>query len=532
MVDDTGMNPDFWEKVLETSPIGICVLDSEGYFVFANTRACDIVGLRLDEITKRYHHSPDWNVTDLEGEPIAQGKLPFDLVKESGKPLTHVRIVVQRPDRTRIVLSVSASPLFDEAGDFDGLIAAYEDVTQKVKLEALSEQAKRLEAIMASMPIGIQLTDADGRNVYANRRAQEILGLGFDEITRRFSHSPEWRLSDLDGNPLKAEDRVFARVKEGLQPLYDQKIMVQRPDENWIAISVNAQPLFDESGRFDGLAAVYEDITSRVLLERELEQHREQLEQKVRQRTHRLEELNQVYQQEILLRWEREEELEAARERLQALSAFVQSAREREKSRSAFRVHDEIGQNLTVLKMAIKGLERKYIPQSEASHALDDIYAVLKQLQGQVYNISAELRPAILDDVGLGAALEWQAQDFQDKTGIVCVVEQSMDESTIDLEVSTGVFRIFQELLDNLALRPGIGRIDVRLSLEGERLVLEAGSDRAAIVQDDLQRADPLSYIYMREYARRFDGDLGIIRAEGEGAKVVLRVPLAGADRK
>ena len=524
--DDAGMNPDFWEKILEASPIGLCVLGADGQILSANARAREIMGMDLDEMTQRDYHSPEWDITDLEGKPVGQGEFVFERVKRTGEPLNGVKVMVRRLDNTRIVVSANAVPLRDDSGRFDGLILAFEDITQRTRLEELVHHSERLEKILESVPIGVQLVDADGLNVYANQRAQEILGLSFDEIKRRYSHSPEWRLTDLDGNPLRPEDRIFSRVKESLLPLYDQKLMVQRPDGRWIAISVNAQPLFDESRRFSGLAAVHEDITERLLLEKELTQHREQLEETVKQRTLRLQEINRQLELEIGLRQEREAELEHANEQLQALSRFVQAARENEKSRSAFRVHDELGQNLMVLKMALKGLEKDLLAGKEAAGAMRSIYAIMNQMLGQVYAISAELRPPILDDVGLGAALEWQAQEFHDRTGHECVVAQDLGDAVIGLEVSTAVFRIFQEILDNLALRSGIGTVQAKIKLEDDWLIMSIENDGECIEEKDLQEANPLSFVFMREYAGRFGGDVGIIASKERGTTVELRVPV------
>jgi PAS domain S-box-containing protein len=523
-MDEMALNgPGFFQKILDVSPVGICVLDSHGQFVFANSRAREIVGLQRDEMTQRYYHSPEWELADVEGNPVREGESIFERVRESGEPLRGVRLMVRRPDGHRIILSVNAVPFCDDAGSFNGIIAAYEDITQRIGFEELTDHAERLEHILASIPIGVQLLNAEGLNLYANRRAQEILGLSFDEITRRYSHSPEWHLTDMDGNALKPEDRIFARIKESHQPLYDQKLMVQRPDEHWIAISVNAQPLFDESRQFSGLASVYEDITERVLLERELRRHHEHLEETVRQRTLRLQELNQQLSREIELREEREKELESANRRLQALSVFVQSARERERSRSAFRVHDEIGQNLMVLQMELKGLEKDISAGRTSVEGMGVIYALMKQMLAQVYNISAELRPPILDDVGLGAAVEWQAQEFEEKTGIACAVEQGLEEVSIDIEVSTAVFRIFQEILGALALQAETAGINVRMSLDGGWLTMTVRSD--GLDGEDLREASPLPFDFVREYAKIFGGEVGIMDSSGKGADIVLRIP-------
>lgn len=525
MRDSTLNSPDFSEKILYISPIGICVLDSDGQFIFANARAREIVGLQKEELTQRYYYSPEWKMTDLEGRPIEKGQYIFERMRESREPLSGVRLVVQRPDDARIVLSVNAAPLCDETGCFNGMIATYEDITQRMRFEELTDHVEKLEQILESIPIGVQIVDGEGLNVYANRRAQEILGLSFDEITRRYSHSSEWNLTDMDGNPLAAEDRVFARVKESRQALYGQKLMVQRPDEHWIAISVNAQPLFDSSPRFSGLAAVYEDITERVVMERELAQHRDQLEETVRQRTLRLQEVNQQLQEEIELREASEEELRSANQRLQALSAFVQSAREEEKSHSASRVHDELGQTLMVLQMALKKIERDHLRGEDATAVMRSVYDITGQLAELVKAISTELRPPILDDAGLEAAMEWQAREFQEKTGIACAVEHSTGEAYIALETSTALFRIFQEITNNLALRPGIAHVRVEIGLENGWLVMTVGCDGGGVSQEDLQRAAPLSFAYMREYAGKLGGDVGIISSREKGDVVEVRVP-------
>ncbi|MEW6554696.1 MAG: PAS domain S-box protein [Actinomycetota bacterium] len=385
---------------------------------------------------------------------------------------------------------------------------------------------KRLERMLWLIPTGIQVVDSEGRNVYANRRAQEILGLSFDEITRRYSHSPEWHITDMDGNPLAPQDRIFHRVKRSLQALYDQKLMVWRPDRHWIAISVNAQPLFDDDGVFNGLASAITDITDIVLMERELVRRQEQLEETVRQRTLSLEQLNRRLQREIEVGEGREVELESANRRLQALSLFLQSSRERERSRSAYRVHDEIGQNLTVLQMALKNVEKDYLEGEGAVEAMWQVYGIMDQLLELVNTISEELRPPILDDAGLGAAMEWQCSDFQDKTGIPSRVEQALGEVSLDLEKSTAVFRILQEILANLALRPGVQRVEVETKPQGDMLVMTVDGGGEGIEERDLQRADPLSLDFMREYIGKFSGEVGIIPSGGKGRMVVVRVPL------
>ncbi len=179
-----------------------------------------------------------------------------------------------------------------------------------------------------------------------------------------------------------------------------------------------------------------------------------------------------------------------------------------------------------VLQMALKNLEKDHLEGEGAAQAMRSVYVITDQLAELVKAISAELRPPILDDAGLGAALEWQAWEFQERTGVSCSVEQGVGDTPIDIEKSTAVFRIFQEIMSNLALQSGIEGVKVETKLEEGMLVMTIGVGGDGIDEEDLQRADPLSFVFMCEYAGKFGGEVGIIASKDDGKEVVVKVPV------
>ena len=224
-------------------------------------------------------------------------------------------------------------------------------------------------------------------------------------------------------------------------------------------------------------------------------------------------------------------------DQLRALSAHIEAVREEERTAIAREIHDELGQALTALKMDVVWLSRRAGTEAaplpavvteklEAmSHMTDDII-------NQVRRISSELRPGVLDDLGLVAAIEWQAQDFEQRTGTICVMSSSVPESTrFERNLATGIFRIFQEALTNVVRHADANRVDVGLSLSGGRLRLEVKDDGKGIEPSAITRTSSLGLLGMRERALRLGGSAEVSGSTGRGTLVVVEVPLAGASK-
>jgi signal transduction histidine kinase len=190
------------------------------------------------------------------------------------------------------------------------------------------------------------------------------------------------------------------------------------------------------------------------------------LELRAGQRAAVLSRVNEELRTEIAERQRAEKQLKHSRDQLRALAARLQSVREEERSSIAREIHDELGQACTAIKMDLALIGRKTTKRQvqlrakvdSASQLVDNTIATLRR-------IASELRPRTLDDLGLSAALEWQAEEFESRTGIHCRVTLPQKPLALDSERSTAIFRIFQESLTNVARHAQATRVEARLEV-------------------------------------------------------------------
>lgn len=214
-------------------------------------------------------------------------------------------------------------------------------------------------------------------------------------------------------------------------------------------------------------------------------------------------------------------------EDLRALPERIEKAREEERTNIAREIHDELGQALTALKLdiALVGRRFKNGATEELPGKLDAMALATDEIISVVRRISSELRPGILDDLGLRAALEWQAEEFTRRTNIPCTVRADAADLHLERDLATAVFRIFQEALTNVARHANATRVDVHLRLERGMLKLDIADDGIG-VPEIAPRTSSLGLLGMRERARRCGGECTIRRREPRGTIVALSVPL------
>jgi signal transduction histidine kinase len=227
-----------------------------------------------------------------------------------------------------------------------------------------------------------------------------------------------------------------------------------------------------------------------------------------------------------------EQELRDSRAQLRALAAHLQSVREEERKLIAREIHDQLGQSLTGFKMDLAWIRRRLQPDTgevERQPLLDKIGEMGALMDGAadlVRKICTELRPQILDDLGLLPAVEWQAREFQKRTGIACALNLEVDALAMDPERCTALFRIFQEILTNVARHSGAGRVEVLLCRTNEDVFLEVRDNGRGIATRDLAGDKALGILGMRERALPFGGEVAITGAKGEGTTVTVKIPL------
>jgi len=223
-----------------------------------------------------------------------------------------------------------------------------------------------------------------------------------------------------------------------------------------------------------------------------------------------------------------EEQVHHAFEQLRALAARLQNIREEERKRVAREIHDELGQALTAIKIDLISLIRDLPPGSRPPEPRTE--ALLKLVDGTILavrRISTDLRPGILDDLGLVATVEWAGEEFEARTGTRCQLTLPPDDLDIDPERATAVFRIFQETLTNVARHAEASAVEVRLTEEGGDLILEVHDNGKGIPEERLSTGRSLGILGMRERAVLLGGDLTIRGIPGAGTTVSVRIPEA-----
>ncbi|MFW5898461.1 MAG: PAS domain S-box protein, partial [Candidatus Saliniplasma sp.] len=273
----------FIEQIAETSPVCITKVDRDGNITYANERAEDVLGLSKSEIKGRTYYDVDWKITDYEEKPFPKEELPFDLVKEKGELVYDVRHAIEWPGGERKLLSINAAPLYDEEGEFDGVVATIDDVTEEVEKERELEETKNwLYEIIHEASVPTFVIDKDHKITDWNRACEELTGLtgeemvGTDEPWKAFYDDDRPVLADmvLEDASLEEIERYYGeKVKESslIHGAYDGEDLFEMKGED-IWIYFTASPIKDSEGNIIGAIETLQDTTERKEKEEKLKE--------------------------------------------------------------------------------------------------------------------------------------------------------------------------------------------------------------------------------------------------------------------
>ena len=235
-----------------------------------------------------------------------------------------------------------------------------------------------------------------------------------------------------------------------------------------------------------------------------------------------------VILRDITLRKQSEDALLASQRELRELSARVLEAREEEKTRIARELHDELGQLLTALKMDLAWLRERLPGDGAASAKAAEMSALLDRTVTATRRISADLRPLMLDDLGLADAAAWLVEDFGKRSGIACHAQLAGADALEDLPntVATAVYRAIQESLTNIARHAGAKSAWVSLAVRDGRIHVEVEDDGRGFAPEDFNKARSLGLKGMRERIAYLGGSLEIARAPRGGTRLRMQVPM------
>ena len=233
-----------------------------------------------------------------------------------------------------------------------------------------------------------------------------------------------------------------------------------------------------------------------------------------------------VILRDVTARIEAEAALRRSKDELQQLGAAAHMTREQEKSRIARELHDELGQLLTMLQMDVAWCKERQ-PRGDAAFAakLDRMESLLKGTIAATRRIASDLRPLMLDDLGLVPSIEWLVENFGQRTGIACELSIGDRDLHLSREHATAIFRIIQESLTNVAKHAQATHADITIETEGSSLVVRIEDDGVGFAADAPRKPHSFGLFGLRERASLMGGDASITSAPGEGTRIEVRLP-------
>lgn len=271
-----------------------------------------------------------------------------------------------------------------------------------------------------------------------------------------------------------------------------------------------------------GLALVVGDYFRKA--KQELTTKNKALEKGLEEKNRDLEQANIALHEEIKERRLAEEQLTEMNRQLRDLSAKLHTIREEERTRIAREIHDVLGQQLTVIKLDLAWLSKRS-REEEQDNKIKALLGTVDETIQTVKKIATELRPGVLDDLGLIAAIEWQCREFASRMGIHCEFITQLQELECNHEVSTAVFRILQETLTNIMRHAQASRVAITLRITGDVLSVEIADNGRGITETEISNGSSLGLLGMKERMHMIGGTLSI-SGTSEGTTVRLEIPL------
>ena len=475
IVDDKvkGLSEEKYRTILESIEEGYFEVDLAGNLLFFNKSLTQILGYPPSELQGLNYRS----YMDLEN--VAKTYETFHQVYKTGEPLKGFEWKIIRKDGVGRYLDTSVSPIKDADDKVTRFRGITRDVSERRLMEKfLAETETRYRLIFENAPVGIFHYDREGIIRACNQAYVDINGSSFGKL--------------IGFNLLQkvVNQAALAAVNKSLAgaPGHYEGEYVSVTGGRKSYIKVDFVPVFSKGNTIDGGMGVVEEITERK---------------------------------------KAEDALRASEEQHRALSKHLQVSREQERAAIAREIHDDLGQTLTALKMdgawllsKIPGNRPELIQKTrEAIGLIDASICTVKR-------IVSDLRPGLLDDLGLAAAIEWQAGEYQRRSGINIDLFIEPEDIFLAEDLSIAVFRVCQEALTNGMRHSGATNVRVQLTKTSRDVALEVEDNGRGITEKELAKADSFGLIGMRERIHSFGGTIEILRNQKGGTTVAVRVPV------
>ena len=461
-----------YRLLVENSPDGI-LINQGGRFVYANPALLHMLGATTQEqiLGRRildYIHPSSHEIV----------KQRTAMVLESRQAVPPVEEKFIRLDGQFIDVEVQATFCIYEGQP--AIQVMVRDITSYQRV-----QAKKFHALLESAPDAMVIVDKQGAIVFINAQAERLFGYSRQDllgqpierlIPQRFLASHAMKRAAYSDSP---RARTMGAMQGSLHG--------RRRDGSEFEVEVSLSPIATDEGVL--IAGAIRDITERKRIE---------------------------------------EQLRASNDDLRKLSAYFLNVREEERARIARDIHDELGGTLTAIKMEISHVNTRAkgagLAMSDYSHALQLVDAAIQSVR----KVITDLRPSILDNLGLWAALEWLAQDVEARTGMHCqaLVDDSAEICKLAPDVVTSIFRIVQEALANVARHAQASEVWVRASQTDGELEVEIEDNGRGITEAEIGHPEAWGLIGMSERVRQHNGRFAITGKPAEGTLITVRIPV------
>ncbi len=466
---------------IDRMPIGYMVTDRDFRFVYLNPAAERMFGYSSAELRGK---SPYETIVPEEARTAVE---QIRREWERGSLSAHTTSVNRTRKGRRLICDWFNTPVLNKEGEFVQLISMVQDVTEMTRMiDALRLSENRYRTLIDRANDGV-LTIHDGVFSSSNPSAGRMLGYGEEELVgkRPADISPAFQAEGAPSFTLAQEYMQYAL--DGNSLVFEWIHLARSGRE--VVIEVSLSPVEQAGELF--LLCLWRDVTQR-----------------------------RQYENDLL----------ESRSRLRALAARLDEVREEERVRLSREIHDGLGQSLTGLKIDVSLLKRAMPREAgeqgnvmevvaSMEHILDDTIAQTRQLARQ-------LRPGMLDEVGISEAIRQYMNEFRQRSGMRVVLELSREEIPVPPRQQLALYRIAQEAITNIVRHADAERVEVQLDIVAGMAMLEVRDDGRGIVSEDLAKTDSLGIVGMSERAELLGGFCRILPRDGGGTVVHVELPL------
>jgi len=478
-----------YRELVENANSCIVRMDREGNITFFNRFGQEFFGYSEDEIIGRNVVGTIVPETESSGRDLRA--FIENLLRNPDKYVSNENENMRR-NGERVWFDWTNRGIRDESGDVVEILSVGHDITERRQAEdALGKSQETFRLLVENAFDGVNICEFDPvamkrRLLFCNDRYVEMSGYTLEELEGADN------LNDLvTQHHSKAErEHDYHCILNGIP--FRGTCSWKRPDGKpntyeWSAVAV-------PSGDKYHIIGIDRDVTERR---------------------------------------EAEIRLRESREQLRALAARLQSVREAERTTIAREIHDELGHALAPLKLDLSLLRRRAASHYDEGFVellqqkLDAMTGVVDRAIRAVRRICTELRPSVLDDLGLTAAIEWQVQEFESRTGIRCAFARELEDFSLDRDRATALFRICQELLTNVARHAQATAVTLDLQRKDSSIVLRVRDNGRGIAPEQVSSSRSLGILGMRERVLAFGGSVEIAGADGKGTQADVIIPIA-----